>query len=46
MKIINIAIPRNDDGKSKGFAYVEFEKFKDYQTALDLRKGSLFGKEF
>lgn len=44
MKIANIFIPRSDEGKSKGFAYVEFEKFKDYQTALDMHKGSLFGR--
>lgn len=30
-KIANISIPRNSDGKAKGIAYVEFEKFKDYQ---------------
>jgi RNA recognition motif-containing protein len=43
MKITNIMIPKYE-GKSKGFGYVEFEKFKDYQTALDMHKGTLFGR--
>lgn len=30
-KIVNVSIPKNSDGRGKGFAYVEFEKFKDYQ---------------
>jgi RNA recognition motif-containing protein len=44
MKIANLMIPKDPSGKSKGFGYVEFEKFKDYQAALDMKKGVLFGR--
>lgn len=44
--IKGIEIARNEQQKSRGFAYVEFAVFKDYQNALDLAGGSLFGREF
>ena len=46
MKISNLMIPKDSSGKRKGFGYVEFEKFKDYQAALDMKKGVLFGRQF
>lgn len=44
--IKEIEIAKNDQQKSKGFAYVELSVFKDYQSALDLGVGSILGREF
>jgi len=44
--IETIEIPRGDNGKSKGIAYLEFEKFVDFQRALDLKTGKIRGRDF
>ncbi|CAD8056705.1 unnamed protein product [Paramecium sonneborni] len=36
MNIISIEIPKNEQGKPKGFAFVEFEKQKHLKMALEL----------
>lgn len=47
IKSINtVEIPRTENGKSKGIAYIEFEKFIDFQKSLDLKVGKIRGREF
>ncbi|XP_022170689.1 eukaryotic translation initiation factor 4B [Myzus persicae] len=36
LKINNIKLPRNDNGRNKGFGYVEFEERKELITALGM----------
>ena len=31
MTVTKVDIPANEQGRAKGFAYLQFEKFKDYQ---------------
>jgi RNA recognition motif-containing protein len=40
-----MSIPLNQQKRPQGFAYVEFEKFKDYQDALDMKRGTILGRE-
>lgn len=35
-QINNIKLPRNDNGRNKGFGYVEFEERKELITALGM----------
>ena len=44
--IEQIYIPKKEDGKSKGFAFVEFEHLKDYQEALEKGTGMLRNRQF
>lgn len=41
-----IEIPHTDTGKSRGIAYIEFERFIDFQKALDLKVGKIRGRDF
>jgi len=36
LKIANIKLPRNDNGRNKGYGYVEFEERKELITALGM----------
>lgn len=43
---MTIEIPRAEGGKSRGIAFVEFEKFVDFQKALDLKEGRIHHRDF
>lgn len=47
MKITNINLPRNkDDGKNRGFAYVEFAERKDLISAISIPDPTLMNRRF
>ena len=45
-EIEQIFIPKREDGRSKGFAFVEFEHYKDYHEALEKGTGMLRNRQF
>lgn len=44
--IATIELPKTEDGRSKGIAYIEFEHFVDFQRAIDMKVGNIRGREF
>ncbi len=42
----DVCIPENDQGKSKGFAFVKFKNENEFYEALSMKKGTIKSKTF
>lgn len=42
----DVFIPENDQGKSKGFAFVKFKNENEFYEALSMKKGTIKSKTF
>lgn len=45
MAITQILIAKHPDGKPRGFAFVSFERFKDFKTALEMGEFEFKGRK-